>query len=105
MTDRLPLTHADWSKTAVSDKELYQKVLGFVTRRKGLLHGKFNDHGRVCAMGALEAGLKRDGTYIVVNYDASVSLQKANDSCPQATPAGRRKRVMQWLQDKIEKLS
>lgn len=84
----------------MSVKEFLEKALAAIRRRRGLIHGSWNNRHGVCAMGAF--GAKHDGA--VVPYAIGNALQAFNDSMPKATPALRRRKVISWLENKLASL-
>jgi hypothetical protein len=81
--------------------EFLEKTLKAIKRRRGLIHGAWNDSGKVCALGAF--GSCHDGA--VVPGELATQLQQYNDSMPLASPATRRKKVIAWIEARLKELS
>jgi len=85
---------------AISPREFLERALKAIKRRRGLIHGTWNDSGRVCALGAF--GGCNDG--VTIPGELATQLQEFNDSMPRATPVTRRKRVIAWIERRLKEL-
>ena len=75
----------------------YYAIFNAVRDRRGLIHGKLEDHGEYCAIGSFFHNVK--GTSLPTNIVDEVAA--VNDSMPHATPKQRQQRVLQWLRWKL----
>ena len=94
------LAIAGADERAISPVEFLQKALSAVTRRRGLIHGIWNDGRGVCALGAF--GKCHHGT--VVPGELATQLQRYNDSMPDVTPQLRRAKVISWIEARLKEL-
>lgn len=94
-------SYAAINDESLSYKEFLEKTLVAVKRRRGLIHGDLVRNGRVCGLGALATMC---GGSVTLNTDWAKQLQEVNDAVPKATPAGRRARVIRWLEQKLKEL-
>lgn len=103
MSKRLPLIKQIPGEIAISNHIFYRMALAAVLDRTGLIHGKLQENGHVCAVGALNAELvaQRSGG-VCANHEAIAALQLINDSVPDASPEKRRQVVIDWLQGKLQ---
>lgn len=96
------LSYAPFNSVALTDKELLEKTLAAVKRRRGLIHGDMKQQSRVCALGALAASSA--GGEVTVQGALPRLLQEFNDSMPRVSPATRRLKVIEWLEKRIKRL-
>lgn len=89
------------AKEPIPDRQFLEKALAAIKKRRGLIHGSMEDHGRVCALGAFAS--KHDNTCISLKL--AEALQEFNDSMPKASPEVRREKVIRWLEKKLAALS
>lgn len=102
LSERLPLgTASPFSDSCVSVKEFYQEALAAILEVDGLIHGKLNEGKDVCAVGAVNAACKKNRMGIVASREVITALQQVNDSVPDASPAERKRIVVEWLKGKI----
>lgn len=91
----------EFRQPALPDRDFLEKALAAIKKRRGLIHGSLDDHGRVCALGAF--ALKNKDACI--NVEIAEALQKFNDSMPKASPEVRRAKVILWIEKRLTKLS
>lgn len=90
-----------YNEPAISPHAFLTKALAAIKRRRGLIHGHWDDDGqRVCALGAF--GKRNVGT--VIPGELATKLQQYNDSMPKASPATRRAKVIRWIERKLKEL-
>jgi hypothetical protein len=99
--ERVPLSD---TRPVMGRKEFLEKTIKAVKARKGLIHGKFKDHGRVCVLGAF-ASKFGEAVFNSEERPFMDELQELNDSMPRSKPERRRKVVLAWLEDQLGKLA
>lgn len=105
LSERLPISTASmFFSDPVDDKEFYKVALKSLRTRRGVIHGQFNDKGRVCAVGAVRHYVKKSKFGMTVRKEALEALQRLNDSVPNATPKERLQIVRIWLRDRVKGL-
>ena len=77
---------------ALPDPTAFYLIRDAVRSKPGLLHGKLNEDGRTCAIGAYFARNRLPIYTRVVDEVAAF-----NDSMPEVTARVRKQRVLRWL--------